>query len=38
MEFSKRPVEPYVVPLDPDELRGYQRLRISEAPELAAIS
>ncbi|MGB8352773.1 MAG: fumarate reductase/succinate dehydrogenase flavoprotein subunit [Chthoniobacteraceae bacterium] len=32
MELFKRPVEPYVVPLDDDELRTYHNLRIE--PEL----
>ncbi len=38
MEFYKRPVEPYVVPLDAEELREYHRLRIPEAAELATVS
>ena len=29
MQLFKRPVEPYVVPLDADELRTYHRLRIA---------
>jgi hypothetical protein len=29
MELFKRPVEPYVVPLDAEELRTYHRLRIA---------
>jgi hypothetical protein len=29
MTVFKRPVAPYVVPLDDDELRGYHDLRIS---------
>jgi hypothetical protein len=28
MQSSKRPVEPYVLPLDDDEKTAYQRLRI----------
>lgn len=35
MEFLKRPVEPYVVPLDTDELRTYHRLRIPGGLEVA---
>jgi succinate dehydrogenase/fumarate reductase flavoprotein subunit len=33
MEFIKRPVEPYVVPLDADERWLYHRLRIPTAAE-----
>jgi len=33
MELFKRPVAPYVVPLDDDELRGYHKLRIPRQPE-----
>jgi succinate dehydrogenase/fumarate reductase flavoprotein subunit len=29
METLERPLDPYVVPLDPSELRGYHKLRIS---------
>jgi hypothetical protein len=30
MTSAKRPVEPYVVPLDNDESDAYQKLRIGE--------
>jgi succinate dehydrogenase/fumarate reductase flavoprotein subunit len=33
-ELFKRSVEPYVVPLDKEELRGYHKLRIREAAAL----
>jgi hypothetical protein len=36
METLERPIDPYVVPLDRDELRGYHTLRISA--EAAALS
>ncbi len=36
MEAFKRPVAPYVVPLDKDELRGYHGLRIAAAQALSA--
>ena len=37
MEVLERPVEPYVVPLDQSELRGYHDLRINrDAPALSA--
>jgi len=29
MQLFKRPVEPYVVTLDQEELRGYHRLRVA---------
>jgi hypothetical protein len=32
MELFKRPVAPYVVPLDQAELRGYHGLRIPAEP------
>ena len=32
MEAFTRPVEPYVVPLDADERRGYHRLRVDATP------
>jgi len=32
MQLLKRPVEPYVVPLDDAELRGYHELRIDHEP------
>ena len=31
MELLKRPVEPYVIPLDEEELSAYHRLRINDA-------
>jgi succinate dehydrogenase/fumarate reductase flavoprotein subunit len=37
MELLKRPVEPYVVPLDEEELRTYHRLRIEESEALAPV-
>jgi succinate dehydrogenase/fumarate reductase flavoprotein subunit len=36
MQTLERPIDPYVVPLDQDELRGYHKLRI--APDAAALS
>jgi hypothetical protein len=36
MQTLERPIDPYVVPLDQDELRGYHKLRIS--PDAAALS
>ncbi|HEY5892101.1 MAG TPA: fumarate reductase/succinate dehydrogenase flavoprotein subunit [Chthoniobacterales bacterium] len=35
MELFKRPVEPYVVPLDNDELQSYHQLRIAPSPQPA---
>jgi succinate dehydrogenase/fumarate reductase flavoprotein subunit len=32
MRVFKRPVAPYVVPMNDDELKGYHRLRIGNAP------
>jgi succinate dehydrogenase/fumarate reductase flavoprotein subunit len=32
MQLFKRPIDPYVVPLDETELRGYHHLRIASAP------
>jgi succinate dehydrogenase/fumarate reductase flavoprotein subunit len=37
MELFKRPVAPYVVPLDQAELRGYHGLRIPAEPAEAAV-
>jgi hypothetical protein len=35
MNLFKRPVEPYVVPLDETELRNYRRIRIPAEPAIA---
>jgi succinate dehydrogenase/fumarate reductase flavoprotein subunit len=36
MQMLERPVEPYVVPLDQKELRGYHELRINTGGAAAA--
>ncbi|HEX8373292.1 MAG TPA: fumarate reductase/succinate dehydrogenase flavoprotein subunit [Chthoniobacterales bacterium] len=38
METFKAPVEPYVVPLDDDELQSYHRLRIDEPEEALSLA
>jgi len=35
VHFHKRPVDPYVVPLDDEEKTAYSRLRIAAAPVAA---
>jgi succinate dehydrogenase/fumarate reductase flavoprotein subunit len=35
MAFSKREIEPYVVPIDDDEMQAYQRLRVPPQPVAA---
>jgi succinate dehydrogenase/fumarate reductase flavoprotein subunit len=38
METFKRPVEPYVVPLDDDEMQTYHRLRIDQPAEALSLA
>jgi hypothetical protein len=37
MELFKRPVAPYVVPLDDNELRGYHHLRVTSSAAATAL-